>query len=613
MQYTYNGIKLELQTRLSLMSSWNKILFHSVYQRIIDILAYTGEKIVYLAEFLYRESKWFTATKRNSLIVLGKWLGYTPYRKTGALGTLSLSADPTFNPLYTYVGKEVRIPRWHIFTDENNTLNTYCYENTFYRTGEIGSIEVPIKEGTPKQFLYIAKGEVDECIYTYSSNIDNSEVEVQIVDTDNNLLYTAEIVDNLYLINDTENYYCYIENSPNFDYIKVCFGDGITSKKLTLNERVLVKYADTLGDQGNITSQDVITKIKTPLFDEDNLAVTLYVTNDDAITGGSEIEGIESIRNNAPNIFQVGNILSSIANWTSVINSASYVNKSKVWTVESLGGSTTVSEQNIVYVTAVSNTGIDLTTSQKSDLLINFLTPKKSLTEIVSFEPLEKVYIRFDITAKLNNTPFSIMNENIIETLTNNYGILYTDFQTNVYESNAYKIIDSVDDIVYHETELYYLEKSVSITASNSKLLPSYTDTDTVILDDQNFLVEDSFEIWIRRKIAGEWEDPLQIGETSGVNITGLNGYAINGGFVSYDTNQYSFIVQDIADDITEAIYGVSDPGDSDPLGYILYISYKMEDGNTPPKQQNSIRLPYFYQITDIDENFIDTDLSYVS
>ena len=613
MQYTYNGIKLELQTRLSLMSSWNKVLFHSVYQRIVDLLAYTGEKIVYLAEFLYRESKWFTATKRNSLIVLGKWLGYTPYRKTGALGTLSLSADPTFNPLYTYVGKEVRIPRWHIFTDENNTLNTYCYENTFYRTGEIGSIEVPIKEGTPKQFLYIAKGEVDECIYIYSSNIDNSEVEVQIVDTDNNLLYTAEIVDNLYLINDTENYYCYIENSPDFDYIKICFGDGITSKKLTLNERVLVKYADTLGDQGNITSQDVITKIKTPLFDEDNLAVTLYVTNDDAITGGSEIEGIESIRNNAPNIFQIGNILSSITNWTSVINSASYVNKSKVWTVESLGGSTTVSEQNIVYITAVSNTGIDLTTSQKSDLLVNYLIPKKSLTEVVSFQPLEKVYIRFDITAKLNNTPFSIMNENIINTLTENYGILYTDFQTNVYESNAYKIIDSVDDIVYHETELYYLEKYISPIVSNEKLLPSYTDTDTAILDDQNFLVEDSFEIWIRRKIAGEWEDPLQIGETSGVNITGLNGYTVNGGFVSYDTNQYSFTVQDIADDITEAVYGVSDPGDSDPLGYILYISYKMEDGNTPPKQQNSIRLPYFYQITDIDENFIDTDLSYIS
>ncbi len=450
MIYTYNGIKAELKDRLSLMSGWNKILFHSVYERIIDLLAYTGEKLVYIAEFLYRESKWFTATKRNSLITLGRWLGYTPYRKTGAIGSLVLSADSTFNPLYSYTGKEVRIPKWHVFTNENNTLDTYCYENTFYRTGEVGSISIPVKEGIPKQFLYIAEGIINECIYIYSSNIDNSEIEIQVVDSNNNFVYNVEITDNLYLINDTINYYCAIENSANFDYIKVCFGDGITSKKLNVGERILVKYADTKGDQGNITSQGVITKIKTPLFDEDNLAVTLYVTNNEAIIGGSEIEGIESIRNNAPNIFQIGTILSSLRNWVAVINSASYVNKSKVWTVESLGGSTTVSDQNIVYVTAVSNLGGDLTESQKNDLLINFLTPKKSLTEIVSFEPLEKVYIRFDITAKLNNTPFSIMNENIIEALTNNYGILYTDFQTNVYESNAYKIIDSVDDIVYN-------------------------------------------------------------------------------------------------------------------------------------------------------------------
>lgn len=613
MIYTYNGIKAELKNRLSLMSGWNKILFHSVYERIIDLLAYTGEKLVYTAEFLYRESKWFTATKRNSLITLGRWLGYTPYRKTGAIGSLNLSADPTFNPLYTYMGKEVRIPRWHVFTNENNSLNTYCYENTFYRTGEVGSISVPVKEGIPKQFLYTAQGLVNECINIYSSNIDNSELEVQIVDGDSNLVHTVNITNNLYLINDTINYYCSIENSANFDFIKICFGDGITSKKLSLGERVLVKYADTQGDQGNITSQGVITKIKTPLFNEDNLSVQLYITNDDAIIGGSEVEDIESIRNNAPNLFQVGTILSSINNWTSIINSAPYVNKSKVWTVESLGGSTTVSEQNIVYVTAVSITGLDLTTPQKSDLLVKYITPRKSLTEIVSFKPLEKVYVRFDITAKLNNTPFSIMNATIQETLNNNYGVLNTDFQNNINVSNAYKIIDSIDDIVYHETELYYLEKYLSPSVNNEKLLPSYTDADTSILDDQNFLVEDSFEIWIRRKIAGEWQIPLQIGETSGVNITGMSGYTINGGFVSYDTNQYSFVVQNIADDVTQTVYGVPDPGDDDPLGYILYISYKMEDGNTPPKQQNSIRLPYFYQITDIDEAFIDTDLSYIS
>jgi hypothetical protein len=157
------------------------------------------------------------------------------------------------------------------------------------------------------------------------------------------------------------------------------------------------------------------------------------------------------------------------------------------------------------------------------------------------------------------------------------------------------------------------MEADINIIASNLKLKPSFTSTDTAILDDQNYLVLDSFEIWIKRKIANVWIAPLQIASTTGVTISGMNGYTITGGFVNYTTNQYSFTVAEIVADITHVIYGVPDPGDSDPLGYRIFISYKMEDGNVPATQQNSIRLPYFYQITDLDDAFINTDLSYIS
>jgi len=614
MIYTYDGLVTEIKNRLSLLSDWNTILYYGVYQRIVDMLAYTGEKLVYLAEFLYREAKWITAEKRDSLVKLAIWLGYIPYRKTGAIGELKLSYDPTFNSMSIYTGKEVNIPRWVVFTNTDSDLITYCTESTFYYTGFIGNVVIPVKEGTPKEFLYIAQGIVNECVYVYSDSTDNTEIQVQIVDTSGNFLYEAIITTNLYLINNVVDYYCEISNSAAYDYIKICFGDGINSKKLIAGERVLVKYADTKGASGDITSSNVITVLVTTLVDEDNLPVTLYVTNDEGIVGGSEIENIESIRNNAPNLFQIGSLLSSTANWEAAINLASYVNKSIVWTIESLGLSTTVSDQNVVYFTAVSTTGENLTTIQQGDIIVTYLTPKKCLTEMVAYTALQKIYVRFDITAKIALTQtFTVLDAAIKTALNTEYDILTTTFQKNIYESNFYRIIDEIPNIIYHTTKIYYMESDINIITSNLKLKPSYTSIDTPNLDKQNYLVLDSFEIWIKRKIANAWVAPLQIAYTSGITILGMNGYTITGGFVSYSTNQVSFTIAEIVADVTHVIYGIADPGDSDPLGYKIFISYKMQDGNTPATQQNSIRLPYFYQITDIEDSFINADLSYIS
>jgi hypothetical protein len=612
MEYTYNGIKAEIETRLSLLSNWNKILYYGVYQRIVDLLAYTGEKLVYLAEFLYRESKWITAEKRDSLVKMARWLGYIPYRKTGASGTLIVSADPTFQSLYSYTGGEIRIPRWHRFTNADDNIYIYCTENTFYYTGTVGNLEVPVKQGIPKEYTYTASGIINEKIYIYSESIDNNEIQVQIVDSNNNFLYEVNITTNLYLINNTDDYYCQIENGADNTYIYIQFGDGINSKKLSTGEKVLIKYADTLGSTGDINSTSIVTVIKDYLYDENNDVVTLYVNNTEAITGGEEIEDIESIRNNAPNLFQAGMLLSSVENWQAVINSAPYVNKSKVWTAESLG-STLSSDQQIVYMAVVSNTGEDLTVTQKTSLLADYVTPKKCLTEIPQFENLSKIYARFVVDAKVSNSALSVVDTDIKTALNDRYDILNTDFQTNVYESNFYSTIDSVGDIVYHTTEVYYLEKDAPIIASNLELATSYTAIDTSNLDDQNYLVGDSFELWIKRKIANVWQDPTQVAVTSGINIIGTNGYTISGGYVSYTTNQYSYSVNEIVADTSHTIYGVEDPDDSDVLGYILYISYKMQDGNTTPAQQNSIRLPFFYQIMDIDVDFIDTNLTYMA
>ena len=609
MIYTFDSLKNEIKNKLSQLYDWGQTLYFGAYERIIDILAYTGSLLSYLAEFYYRESKWETAQKRSSLVTMAKLLGYTPYRKNGAQGYLLCSADNNFNDVYEYIGENVTIPRWTEFSDENNNVNVYTTQQYTYQTGYTGNLLLHVKEGIVKKYIYQAKGIINEKIYIYSDSIDNTEIEISIVDSNENLISYVNITNNLYLINDPSNYYCTIENSKDYDYIIITFGDDIHTKKLNQNDYIKVTYAETKGKDGNIYTLNYITKCNNILYDSKGNISNLYFKNIDAIIGGADIEDFDSIKNNAPNLFQTGMLLSSKENWKSLLNSIYYVNKSVVYAYEELGQTLQTNENNIVYVACVSNTGENLTNAQKNDVLQQYINPKKSLTDAVVFQPIEKIYLKFVINAKISNLPILIMQNNIRKKLYDTYNVFTVDFQKNIYQSNFYKIIDNVDNIIYHQSEVWYLEKDIDYLVTNQKIKVSYTEDETPIKENQNYIIPDTFEVWIKRKVNGEWQTPLQIGYDDNNIIIGMNGYTIQNGYITYATNIYSFTIQNIANDIDHSIYGIPNPSENDPLGYILYIAYQCKDGNN--EQTQSIRLPYYYQITDIDTDFIFTDLIY--
>lgn len=615
MEFTFEGIKTELKNRLSLLSNWQNTLFFGVYERLIDIVAYIMGKLSYKADFLYKEAHWRHATKKESLAYMAEFLSYTPHRKIGAYGEIKMSADENFTPTYIYTGETVPIPKWTRFSNRANNVDIYCAEDSYYYKNTEGVALIPVREGVPKEFLYIASGIADEQITIYSESIDNEELDVYIVDANNNILEQVEIIgkdgnpDRLFFVDDLDIYYCEVKTNYDFQSVILTFGDGLDARKLTAGERVLIKYAETKGDLGNIQNAGVISRIKSEVRDTFGNIVALYVRNDDEISDGKDIEDIESIRHNGSYLFGAGYRCGGYRDWVTIINSIPYVQKSTIWTAEDLGGSTLMIEQNTVFITAISSDGSELTTAQKADIEANTLRDKKSPTEIISWQPLEKVYLKFDITGEIENKTISVMTQNIKDTLDGSYGVLNTDFQNNVYESNFINLIDDVEDLIWHQTQIFYMEQDLPPNISNYVVQVSFTDSETSILKNQVWLAEDTVEIWLKRKIAWEWQDPIQIGETNSSIITGMNGYVITGGAVSHTTNSISYVVQDIVNDVTQTIFGVRDPGEDDELGYVLNIVYKCRDGNN--EQTNSVRIPYFYQITDIDPDYINVNVSY--
>jgi len=611
MVWDFDGIKTELKTRLSLLSDWATTLYFSTYERLVDMVAYVMDKLVYVTEFFYNEANWTTATLVSSLMQKSKLLSYNPHRKQAAVGNIVISKSPTFSASYTYTGYSTVIPKWTQFSNSNNDVFVFSTEDVIYYKNTVGSKEIPVKEGEVKTYVYTALGSNSEVAIVYSDKIDNEAIQVDIVDVDDNVLYavricgTSDYSDELYLIEDLVNYYCKIENAYDFKSINLTFGDGVRNKKLNVNDRIRITYAETKGLDGNIESTGVITVIVDTLIDGNGDEITLYVTNTEEISEGIDSESLEEIRYNAPNIFTSGYRCGNLTDWETLLENNQYIHKVRVWSNEDL--ETPVStDNNKIFVTAIATDGEALTSTQQDEVVLE-MKEYKSPTDIIEWEALETIFLLFKVDATITNQPFGVVSGQIADMLDENYGILNVDFQENIYASNYISKIDELENVLHHDTFCYHLEKDFSTIVTDYKVAVSWTSGDTSTLENQVYITTDTVEIWMEQKSSGVWDEPLQIGYETGGTLTGMNGFTISDSDVSHTANTVGFTIQTIT--LNPTIYGVRDPGDDDPLGYLIHIAYKTQDGSG--EQLNDIRLPQPGLITDVDSRFIIIDMQY--
>ncbi len=690
MNFSFESLKETLISKLP----WNfKILTDSIFNALIEIVAYVLSLFAYYVEYLYRESFWKHAINRESLVSQSPFISYIPHRKIGANGNILITADETFNsPYFRYIGGEVLLKKWHQLKDEGGNHNFYLTEDTIYPNnstiitkyisagssvsnlsqGQVsfnvpahgidsgskitikgtrfydgdyivtntttdyitikanyieetgfsgtekiftGHVYASVREGIPEEFLYKAKGETEEKIYIYKDSIDNDIIDVFIADSEGNEIVEVTQSDELNILNDPENYYYRIENISDFSGITLTFGDGIHSKKLNDNNYVLVRYAITKGEKGNIPEAGVITKFKdTPVNIEGNTAA-LYITNDDELADGSDYEDIESIRTNGRRLFFSGYRAANHTDWKTIIEKHKDVHKAIVWTDFDIGNvSSGIS--TTVYISAVSKDGTPLTPSQSNDISINYLKGRKSITDVVSWQELKVVNLRLVIEGRSKYVSSNVLKQEIFEKLNKNYGILNSEFNQDVYSSNVIKLLDTLDNIFYHYCDIYIVEKSeifetIRLITNHCSVVSSPVSPITSE-DESVYILEGSLELYIKRKIDGVWQSEECIAKCSDSNqgqIEGVNTWSITGS-INYSNNLISFSIDTIINDPdAETNYGIINPEATDAKGYFLRIVYKTRNGNvSDPKFINDVRLPYFFNITNIDEEDIFID-----
>jgi len=620
MDFTFKGIKESIISKLKEYSEWStQVLTIGVYSTIFDVVSFIIEKFVYYVDFRFVETT-TNATLRSSVVRIARDHGYTPIRKSGAVGYLLLGDDEEFSTSnQVYPGGTIQILKWRQFQSTDGQSTVYATEDVRFEGGSVQkrispnagtaslSLEdgtetgvtstghglvsgqqvyivgtrnldgvwlltanttanrlallrdytletftglediyagfgiVPVREGTPQQFTYIATGDLNEKVPLFSDSIEQYEIEVFLVRENGDPIQQIDIVDDLYFVDDTSIYTCEIENFPNYDGIWVKFGDDITSKRLVSGDRILVKYATTKGGSGNIRSNGIITEPVSPFIDVFNTVQNLFVTNIEPIIGGSELETLLQIKKQYSRLYSSSKQLTSRQAWIGAIESRQFVYKAMVWTELDIGEGnvslTGTASQNTHYMTAVNTEGNALTPPQETDISLNTLIPQKSPTDKISWQALDKIRIKLNVLAEIANTiSFTDMEARMVETLDAQLGVLNLEFKQDIFDSNIVALVDNIQDVVRHETDIYYAEEDIETTATLKDFLVTKT-TSTLKEVNKIIVVNNTPEIWLRRKIDGLWYDPIRMSQTSGIQMTGVNLFNVSGTVVYNGTN----------------------------------------------------------------------------
>lgn len=289
----WETIVLNLRNRLKLRDSWKDVGASGTGETLIELFAYILTNGNYYTERRATESYLPTARLLSSVKNLVALIGYSPKRKTSAVGTLTFS-------IVAPLTKNVYIPK-----------NTSCGSSIKYLTSEDSVIE----KGQLSVTSNAIQGEVAQ-LEISSNGVANQEYLINSTEVENSantINPTLKIVVNGVLWTKVDSFISSDGESTNYRIINemdgtvtVVFGDGVNGVIPVIGESIVISYVKSSGLSGNVVNTGMIITINSTIYDEDGVAVTTTVTNNSSFLGGDDAEDIEEIRYEAPRVFKTG-------------------------------------------------------------------------------------------------------------------------------------------------------------------------------------------------------------------------------------------------------------------------------------------------------------------
>jgi len=265
---------------------------------LLDVLAYNTYLNAFYTNMATNEGFLDTAQLYDSVVSHAKSLGYMPTsaRSSTANVQLIFTATTANSSLLS-----IQVPKSTQFTTTvNGTSYVFVTPQTYTITansagGFAGYVE--IKEGTPLTHRFVYNRNSNTAFVLPNENVDTTSITISVTASGNVQTYIP--ADDLMTTNSTSQVF-FIEADRQKKY-KISFGDGVLGKQPTTSSIITVSYRVCNGSTPD--GANTFNLVNTTINGQSGITVVPIGRS----SGGSSMEAIESVRFNAPRIYETQN------------------------------------------------------------------------------------------------------------------------------------------------------------------------------------------------------------------------------------------------------------------------------------------------------------------
>jgi hypothetical protein len=265
---------------------------------LLDVLAYNTYLNAFYTNMATNEGFLDTAQLYDSVVSHAKSLGYMPTSARSAIANIQMiftasAANSTF--------LSIRVPKDTQFTTTVNGasyifVTPQTYTITANSSGGFAGY-VNIKEGTPLTHRFVYNRTSNTSFVLPNENVDTTSITVSVTTSGNSQPYT--LADDITTVNSSSKVF-YVEADRQQKY-KVSFGDGVIGNQPVTSSIITIAYRVCNGPLPN--GANTFSLVNTTIDGQGSITVVPI----GRATGGAEMEQIESVRFNAPRVYETQN------------------------------------------------------------------------------------------------------------------------------------------------------------------------------------------------------------------------------------------------------------------------------------------------------------------
>ena len=450
----FDAIKSNLKSYLSAQTTFQDYDFEgSGLDVLMDILAYNTHYMGYYANMIGNEMFMDSASLRESVVSHAKHLNVIPTSVTSPTAYLNMTFTPTGSPVSLTIAKNTKFTTSisaisYTFTTTSATTilpaaGVYSVTNLAIKEGKILNKSYTVDLANTLQRFIIPNANVDTS--TISVTVQNSSSDSTVVAwADGNSLDVTTITSSqkVYFLQEVEE-----------GKYELIFGDGAVGKQLSDGNIIFIEYLVTGGVAANQASSFTAVGSVAGLTSA-NYTLTIAT----AASGGAVSESINSLKNNAPKLYQAQKRATTKDDYKAIL----LAERNDIDSITIYGGedaSPPVYGKVYIAIKPAGNTSYSNTA--KDDIKTSIL--KKTNVVTVIPEIVDPIFYYLLITTTINYDPVTLLtSENTLKSeidtsITNYFTTDLQKFDQKFRYSVLTKKIDNTDSAIRNsKTSLKY-------------------------------------------------------------------------------------------------------------------------------------------------------------